>query len=101
MIVGVPTVVILLLTIFVIFRNAGEGTAGGMQESAEMLEREHEHTPRVQRAEREIHAYAADDGQPSIHGYAPTEHTSRESRNGSRSVDITATVPRIPPKGKG
>ena len=42
MIIGVPTVIILLSTVFMIFRNAGDGVTSGMQESAEMLEREHE-----------------------------------------------------------
>ena len=41
MILGVPTVVILLGTVFLLFRNAGEGVTAGMRESAEMLEREH------------------------------------------------------------
>lgn len=42
MIIGVPTVIVLLATVFLLFRNAGEGVGGGIRESAEMLEREHE-----------------------------------------------------------
>ena len=42
MIIGVPTVIVLLSAVFFLFRNAGEGVSAGIRESAEMLEREHE-----------------------------------------------------------
>jgi solute carrier family 13 (sodium-dependent dicarboxylate transporter), member 2/3/5 len=42
MIIGVPTVIVLLLTVFFIFRNAGKDVRAGVDESARMLEREHE-----------------------------------------------------------
>ena len=42
MVIGVPTVIILLGAVFFLFRNAGEGVSAGIHESAGMLEREHE-----------------------------------------------------------
>jgi sodium-dependent dicarboxylate transporter 2/3/5 len=42
MIIGVPTVIVLLLTVFFIFRGAGKEVRAGVDESARMLEREHE-----------------------------------------------------------
>src|SRR5215213_406223 len=42
MIIGVPTVIVLLLAVFFIFRHAGNGVGAGVGESARMLEREHE-----------------------------------------------------------
>ncbi len=42
MIIGVPTVIVLLLTVFFIFRGAGKDVRAGADESARMLEREHE-----------------------------------------------------------
>ena len=42
MIIGVPTVIVLLLTVFFIFRDAGKDIRAGVDESARMLEREHE-----------------------------------------------------------
>src|SRR5215207_5036331 len=42
MIIGVPVVIVLLVTVFLLFRNAGDGVTAGMKESADMLEREHE-----------------------------------------------------------
>lgn len=42
MIIGVPTVIVLLLTVFFIFRGAGKDVHAGVDESARMLEREHE-----------------------------------------------------------
>src|SRR5688572_6981975 len=42
MMIGVPTVIVLLLTVFFIFRNAATGMHAGVAESANMLEREHE-----------------------------------------------------------
>jgi sodium-dependent dicarboxylate transporter 2/3/5 len=42
MIIGVPTVIVLLVTVFFIFRDAGRDVHAGVDESASMLEREHE-----------------------------------------------------------
>jgi sodium-dependent dicarboxylate transporter 2/3/5 len=42
MMIGVPTVIVLLLTVFFIFRRAGRDVRAGVAESASMLEREHE-----------------------------------------------------------
>jgi sodium-dependent dicarboxylate transporter 2/3/5 len=42
MLIGVPTVVILLIAVFAIFRSAASGEKAGIAESAGMLEREHE-----------------------------------------------------------
>src|SRR6185503_9592345 len=42
MLLGVPTVIVLLLTVFFIFRDAGKDVRAGVDESARMLEREHE-----------------------------------------------------------
>jgi sodium-dependent dicarboxylate transporter 2/3/5 len=42
MMIGVPTVIIMLFAVFAVFRGAGKGVHGGMAESAGMLEREHE-----------------------------------------------------------
>jgi sodium-dependent dicarboxylate transporter 2/3/5 len=42
MLIGVPTVLIMLVAVFFVFRGAGEGVRAGVAESAEMLEREHE-----------------------------------------------------------
>ena len=42
MIIGIPNVIVLVLTVFFIFRDAGKDVRAGVDESARMLEREHE-----------------------------------------------------------